>query len=48
MVLILGVCDVHGLAQQFQVFMGLRGGKRVRLELLLIWHAQRGANDRQS
>ncbi|XP_024636569.1 uncharacterized protein [Medicago truncatula] len=27
-----------GLAQQFQVFTGLGGGKRVRLGLLLVWH----------
>jgi len=28
-----------GLAQQFQAFTGLGGGRRVRLGLLLVWHA---------
>ena len=27
-----------GLAQQFQVFTGLGGGRKVRLGLLLVWH----------
>jgi len=34
----LGVCDAHGLAQQFQAFTGLGGGRRVRSGLLLVWH----------
>nr|ABN08460.1 hypothetical protein MtrDRAFT_AC157472g2v2 [Medicago truncatula] len=28
-----------GLAQQFQAFTGLGGGRKVRLCLLLVWHA---------
>jgi hypothetical protein len=28
----------HGLAQQFQAFVGLGGGKRARLGFILIWH----------
>jgi len=28
-----------GLAQHFQAFSGLGGGKRVRLGLILVWHA---------
>jgi hypothetical protein len=28
-----------GLAQQFQAFTGLGRGRRVRLELLLVWNA---------
>jgi len=28
-----------GLAQQFQAFTGLGGGRRVRPGLLLVWHA---------
>lgn len=27
-----------GLAQQFQAFTGLGGGRKVRLCLLLVWH----------